>query len=152
MASNFKRIRFFECDQIEDLGLAKAAAQAKGGKDSKTGGSMIDTASRERTVQDVNVIHMIYLDMFFLFLGTPAPMPGETPMAYPIEYFYLTKNMQIKSEFRIHSQTHYVDKFISYQKGMKLLISMGRDVQALPTGTTEDLGWIVKIWDFQSLV
>ena len=36
----------------------------------------------ERTIQDVNVIHMIYLDMFFLFLGTPViapPQPGETP-------------------------------------------------------------------------
>ena len=71
---------------------------------------------------------MIYLDMFFLFLGTPSTKPGETPQQFPIEYFYLTKNLSIKEEFRIHTQTLYVDKFISYQKGMKLLISMGRDV------------------------
>lgn len=141
MASNFKRIRFFECDQIED---ASAAVKAKGAK-----GASEVVASKERTIQDVNVIHMIYLDMFFLFLGTPVPKAGE--QAYPIEYFYLTKNLSIKSEFRIHTQTFYVDKFISYQKGMKLLISMGRDISNT-SGQPEDLGWIVKIWDFQSLV
>jgi hypothetical protein len=81
----------------------------------------------EKTIQDITVIHMIYLDMFFLFLGTPTPKPGETPQM-PVEYFYLTKNLSIKAEFKIHSQTLYVDKFISYKKGMKLLISMGRDV------------------------
>lgn len=65
----------------------------------------------------------------------------------------MTKNLQIKSEFRIHTQTFYVDKFISYQKGMKLLISMGRDfAPGITGGAPEDLGWIVKIWDFQSLV
>ena len=56
---------------------------------------------------------MIYLDMFFLFLGTPAPKPGETAQ-FATEYFYLTKNLQIKSEFKIHHQTFYVDKFINY--------------------------------------
>jgi len=43
------------------------------------------------------------------------------------QYFYLTKNLQVKSEFKIHSSTLYVDKFINYQKGLKLLISMGVD-------------------------
>lgn len=116
---------------------------------------MVTARPGERTIQDVNVIHMIYLDMFFLFLGTPVmptPQPGETPQ-YATEYFYLTKNLQIKQEFKIHTQTVYVDKFISYQKGMKLLISLGHDyAYNQATQTVEDLGWIVKIWDFQSLV
>ena len=89
--------------------------------------------------------------MFFLFLGTPAPKPGETAQ-FATEYFYLTKNLQIISEFKVHTQTFYVDKFINNQKGMKLLISMGRDIAVTPAGTADDLGWIVKIWDFQSLV
>lgn len=41
---------------------------------------------------------MIYLDMFFLFLGTPMmppQQPGEPPV-FVTEYFYLTKNMQVK--------------------------------------------------------
>lgn len=66
---------------------------------------------------------MIYLDMFFLFLGRDKGKAGEINS----ESFYLTKNLQIKSEFKIHNETIYVDKFINYQKGMKLLISMGRD-------------------------
>ncbi len=55
--------------------------------------------------------------------------------------------MQIKQEFKIHTQTVYVDKFISNQKGMKLLISLGRDI-SFAAVQPEDLGWIVKIWDF----
>lgn len=81
LASNFKRIRFFECDQIEDQ---KAKAVGKKGEM-----PVADPNSKERTIQDVNVIHMIYLDMFFLFLGTPPAKAGE----FPIEYFYLTKNL-----------------------------------------------------------
>lgn len=69
---------------------------------------------------------MIYLDMFFLFLGRDAKAkPADSAGS---EMFYLTKNLQIKSEFRIHHETFYVDKFINYQKGMKLLISMGQDL------------------------
>jgi hypothetical protein len=68
------------------------------------------------------------------------------------EYFYLTKSLQVKSEFKIHTQTLYVDKFINYQKGLKLLISMGIDQNASEISGTEDSIQIIKIWDFQSLV
>jgi len=34
MASNFKRIRFFECDQIEDLS-SKSSAKGKKGEEAK---------------------------------------------------------------------------------------------------------------------
>jgi hypothetical protein len=77
MASNFKRIKFFQQDQIEDP-LAAANKNAKRGEEVK----QMVTKPSERTIQDVNVIHMIYLDMFFLFLGTPVmppTAPGETP-------------------------------------------------------------------------
>jgi len=142
VASNFKRIKFFEQDQIEDLAAVKAKASGL-----KPGAKPEDVKSTEKTIQDITVIHMIYLDMFFLFLGSPTPKPGEAPV--PIEYFYLTKNLSVKQEFRIHTQTHYVDKFISYQKGMKLLISMGRDVVQNPaTGQVDDYGYVVKVWDF----
>ena len=40
---------------------------------------------------------MIYLDMFFLFLGLDKSNPQDQS-----QYFYLTKNLQIKSEFKIH--------------------------------------------------
>lgn len=66
---------------------------------------------------------MIYLDMFFLFLGSDKLKQGE-PFA---ETLYLTKNLVVKQEFRIHNETLYVDKFINYQKGMKLIVSMGKD-------------------------
>ena len=47
------------------------------------------------SIQDVNVIHMIQLDMFFLFLGTPMVVaPGTVPK----EYFYVTKNLLVREE------------------------------------------------------
>lgn len=69
MASTFKRIRFFESDQIDN----KQAA-AEGGL----------------SIQDVNVIRMLQLDMFFLFLGTPMAPPAGT---IPKEYLYVTKSL-----------------------------------------------------------
>lgn len=60
--------------------------------------------------------------MFFLFLGNDPKNPSDNS-----EYFYLTKNLQIKGDFKIHTKTQYVDKFINYQKGMKSLISLGLD-------------------------
>jgi hypothetical protein len=77
MASTFKRIRFFESDQIDTKSEPKAAAPS----------------DQVVSIQDVNVIHMIQLDMFFLFLGTPvAPAPGTIPK----EHFYVTKNLMVR--------------------------------------------------------
>ena len=91
---------------------------------------------------------MIYLDMFFLFLGCDKGKIGEPHS----ESLYLTKNLQIKQEFKIHNETFYVDKFINYQKGMKVLISMGKDLFLNELGKEEDRCFIIKVWDFQSLV
>lgn len=93
------------------------------------------------------VLKMVYLDMFFLFLGRDKrkTMEGNGDLN---EYFYLTKSLQVKSEFKIHTQTHYIDKFINYQKGLKLLISMGVDQNYSETSGTEDSIQIIKIWDF----
>ncbi len=94
------------------------------------------------------MLRMIYLDMFFLFLGKDSKKGGPDAL----ESFYLTKNLQIKQEFRIHHETFYVDKFINYQKGMKLLISLGKDVFMNEAGEIEDQCQLIKLWDFQSMV
>ncbi len=94
--ASFKRIRFFECDQIEDLTAAAAnKAQPKGrvapGQKEE---SKASTDPKERTIQDLQVVHMIYLDMFFLFLGREIKK-GETPGSQPstLESLFLTKNL-----------------------------------------------------------
>ncbi len=84
-------------------------------------------SSSTKTIQDILVLKMVYLDMFFLFLGREKMKNPGNATGDMNEYFYLTKSLQVKSEFKIHTQTHYVDKFINYQKGLKLLISMGVD-------------------------
>lgn len=60
----------------------------------------------QKTIQDIQALRMVYLDMFFLFLGMDLRNKDD-----PTEYFYLTKNLQIKAEFKIHTKTYYVDKF-----------------------------------------
>jgi len=56
--------------------------------------------------------------------------------------------MQIKSEFRIHNVTLYVDKFINYSKGLKLLISLGVDYNMNNPSGQEESVQVIKIWDF----
>ena len=95
---------------------------------------------------------MIYLDMFFFFLGTPPVAPledGSTPQ-FSSEYFYFTKNMQILNEYKIHTSTIYIDKF--NRNGNKMIISLGRDINYTNPQLPEDMGWIFKVWDFNSLV
>jgi hypothetical protein len=50
-------------------------------------------SSSIKTIQDILVLKMVYLDMFFLFLGrekmkTPGNAAGDMN-----EYFYLTKSL-----------------------------------------------------------
>ena len=66
-----------------------------------------------KSIQDIDILKMIYLDMFFLFLGQEKMRAGQD-MRDETEYFYLTKNLQVKSEFKIHHGTLYIDKFINY--------------------------------------
>ena len=48
-------------------------------------------------MQDIHVLRMVYLDMFFMFLGRETNSDGETS-----EYLYLTKSMEISKKWMIH--------------------------------------------------
>ena len=133
MASSFKRIKLFSQDPIDQPPQNNSKQEFK-------------------TIEDVQVIHMIYLDMFFFFLGTPklTPLPDGTMPQFAKEYFYFTKNMQIRQEYKIHTQTVYIDKF--NRGGDKKIVSLGRDVNYNNPQVPEDMGWIVKVWDFNNFV
>ncbi len=133
MASSFKRIKLFSQDPIDQPPQGNSKQEFK-------------------TIEDVQVIHMIYLDMFFFFLGTPklTPLPDGTMPQFATEYFYFTKNMQIRQEYKIHTQTVYIDKF--NRAGDKKIVSLGRDVNYNNPQQPEDMGWIVKVWDFNNFV
>ncbi len=73
--SSFKRIRFFECDPIEDT-VASAQSKQKGRAGGKAEDSKVAEVPGQRTIQDINVLRMIYLDMFFLFLGFDKTNPS----------------------------------------------------------------------------
>lgn len=55
--------------------------------------------------------------------------------------------MQIRQQYKIHTQTIYIDKFI--RLGEKKIVSLGRDINL---NTQEDMGYVVKVWDFSSFV
>ena len=47
---------------------------------------------------NIDILRMVYFDMFFLFLGVKTFNNNSQ-----VEYLYLTKNMEIQKEFMIHN-------------------------------------------------
>jgi len=74
------------------------------------------------TVHDILVEKMVYLDMFFIFLGREQRLGPEGQ-----QYLYLTKNMEVKESFRPHSETLFLEKILKFNKGLKLIVSLGFD-------------------------
>lgn len=148
--ASFKRIRFFECDAIEDPSAQGAKGPQPKGRAAREEVKASEALVKggEKTIQDLKILRMIYLDMFFLFLGSDKLKAGESQSST----LYLTKNLVVKQEFRIHHETLYVDKFINYQKGMKLIVSMGKDRFVADNEEVQDECQLIKVWDFQSLV
>ena len=75
--SNLKKIRLFETEVIS----------------SSNNDRITDPNQLERQLNraaDIEILRMVYFDMFFLFLGIKT-FPDDTK----IEYLYLTKNMEI---------------------------------------------------------
>jgi hypothetical protein len=66
---------------------------------------------------------MMQIDMNFLFLGQSRLLAGENVQS---ESLFFSKNMQIVKEFKIHSSTVYLEKFIV--NGNKMIISLGLDI------------------------
>lgn len=97
-------------------------------------------------MQDIHILRMVYLDMFFMFLGRETyGDDGETA-----EFLYLTKSMEISQKWMIHHQTLYIDKVVN--SSMKLLYTFGIDCGFNENGEMQDKAYVIKIWDFTQLV
>jgi len=96
-------------------------------------------------MQDIHILRMVYMDMFFLFLGRETDSEEN-----PWEYLYLTKSMEISKKWMIHHQTLYIDKVVS--NNMKLLYTFGIDCGFNENGDLEHKAYVIKIWDFTQLV
>lgn len=55
---------------------------------------------------------MLFFDMFFLFHGQDLKSKPDDPW-----YFYLTKNMEVKETFHIHSETLAIQKIERERQG-----------------------------------
>lgn len=56
-------------------------------------------------------MRMLYLDYFFLFMGlNAAKTPDNSQLVDQNQYLFLMKEMQVKSEFKIHRAVVYLDK------------------------------------------
>jgi hypothetical protein len=88
---------------------------------------------------------MVYLDMFFLFLGRETSADGDVS-----EYLYLTKSMEISKKWMIHHGAFYIDKVV--RQDMKLLYTCGVDCGWNENGEMQDKAYVIKIWDFTQLV
>lgn len=108
---------------------------------------------KRKTLNDIMVLRMLYLDYFFLFMGMNAhKTPDGQALADPNQYLFLMKEMQVKSEFKVHRSVLFLDKNVENAMGNKFLLSLGYDdnVDAV-TGNVGETILVFKIWDFISL-
>lgn len=92
------------------------------------------------------------MDYFFLFMGMNAQKNPDESLVDPYQYLFLMKEMQVKSEFKIHSSVLFLDKNVDNFMGNKFLLSLGYDQNVdMNTGTVGDTFLVFKIWEFVSL-
>ena len=98
---------------------------------------MQDESNNLKFAQDVEILRMVYFDMFFLFLTERYQADGSVE-----QFLYLTKNLEIlqeggrRKEFRIHHSTVYIDKVINFD--MKFLFTVGIDQCKLDNGGIQE--------------
>jgi hypothetical protein len=97
------------------------------------------------SMQNIHILRMVYLDMFFMFLGRETDEDGDTS-----EFLYLTKSMEISKKWMIHHQTLYIDKVIT--SSMKMLYTFGIDCGYNENYEVQDKAYVFKIWDWTALV
>lgn len=106
-------------------------------------------ASKDQlTLQQIQVQHAIYIDYFFLLVGTQEP-PKEQKAAEaePDQLLYLMKDEQIKNRYRMHKSFVFLDKNAANCFGNKYLISLGYEEGEKEGAEAQD-HLILKIWDF----
>lgn len=124
MAKNFKQINLVFQDPVDHAPL---------------------DLGNHKSLDDISTISkMLQVDMFFLILGKPSNQPQDEK-----EFLYFTKNKLIRNEYKIHTQTIYIDKF-DREGGDKKIVSLGRDENEQQIEAAK--GWILKVWDFSCFV
>ena len=106
-----------------------------------------------KSLNDIMVLRMLYLDYFFLFMGMNSKMDSTgAALQDPNQYLFLMKEMQVKSEFKIHRSVLFLDKNVDNFMGNKFLLSLGYDDSVdANTGNVLETHLVFKIWDFISL-
>jgi len=96
---------------------------------------------------------MLYLDYFFLFMGLNSETnAAQTALLDPSQYLFLMKEMQVKSEFKMHARVLFMDKNIENPLNNKYLLSLGEDeIIDQSSGAVAQKALVFKIWDFISL-
>jgi hypothetical protein len=115
--------------------------------------SGMDFDQSKKSLNDIMVLRMLYLDYFFLFLGMNAETTADgTALKDPQQYLFLMKEMQVKSTFKVHRSVLYLDKNVENLMGNKYLLSLGYDDQIdSNSGSVVQTALVFKIWDFISL-
>ena len=104
-----------------------------------------------KTLNDIMVLRMLYLDYFFLFMGMNAEQNPDQSLVDTNQYLFLMKEMQVKSEFKIHESVLFLDKNVDNMMGNKFLLSLGYDSNFEPASGQAERLLVFKIWDFISL-
>ena len=81
----------------------------------------------KKTLNNIMVLRMLYLDYFFLFMGMNAAQNKDGGLLDQGQYLFLMKEMQVKSEFKIHRSVLFLDKNVDNLMNNKFLLSLGYD-------------------------
>ena len=106
-----------------------------------------------KSLNDLLVLRMLFLDHFFLFMGMNAAKTADgSKFVDPNQYLFLMKGNQVKTEFKIHRSVLFLDKNVDNFMKNKYILSLGYDDLLDPqTGSPVETALVFKIWDFMSM-
>ena len=81
-----------------------------------------------KSLHDLHVMRMLFLDHFFLFMGMNGQLNAEgTNLLDQNQYLFMMKGNQVKCEYKLHKSVVFLDKNIDNKFKSKFLLSLGYD-------------------------
>ena len=92
---------------------------------------------------------MIEIDLNFMIFGSETLPEGQT-----YSFLYQTKGEQgqIQQKFSLHHQTLYIDKAVDNSIDLKKIVTFGTDCQFDEAYQVTDQAYVLKIWNYMSLI
>lgn len=121
------------------------------GKEDQKQNSSMQFEKKSKSLNDLLVLRMIFLDHFFLFMGMNNEKAADGTILNQDQYLFLMKGDQVKIEYKIHKSVLFLEKNIDNFLKNKYIVSLGIDEFNDPSQGKQESALVLKIWDFMSL-